>query len=167
VCQELRDCISVHVGIWAAAVKMDDRCLHKVERAMLDSPGWPLVILGHSLGAGTATLLGLRWRSRGLFPGFKVSRSLSLPPPPLSLSRARALSLSPTMMMMSFILFFQKQKQIASRWTSLCLLPLPSPAMLDGSAVCFSGSFLRLCSASAASSSFPTGHPRCPPGLLS
>jgi putative lipase involved disintegration of autophagic bodies len=90
VCQEFRDGISVHAGIWAAAVKMDERCLHIVERAMLDRPGWPLVILGHSLGAGTATLLGLRWRSRGLFPGFKVSRSRSL-----SLARARALSLPP------------------------------------------------------------------------
>jgi hypothetical protein len=90
VCQELRDGISEHAGIWAAAVKMEVRGLHIVESAMRDRSGWPLVILGHSLGAGTATLLGLRWRSRGLFPGLKVSRCRSL-----SLARARALSLRP------------------------------------------------------------------------
>ena len=70
--EELREGVSVHAGIWAAAVKMDERCLEIVSRAMLDRPDWQLVLMGHSLGAGTATLLGMRWRSRGLFPGFKV-----------------------------------------------------------------------------------------------
>jgi hypothetical protein len=59
-------------GIWAAAVKMDERCLAIVTKALEDRPGWPLVICGHSLGAGTGSLLGMRWRGKGLFPGFKV-----------------------------------------------------------------------------------------------
>ena len=74
---------------------------------MRDRSGWPLVILGHSLGAGTATLLGLRWRSRGLFPGLKVSRCRSLS---LSRARARALRISPTMIMMSFIFVLSELK---------------------------------------------------------
>ena len=64
--------VAVHAGIWAAAVKMDDRCLTIVKRAMDDRPGWPLVICGHSLGAGTGSLLAMRWRGMGLFPGLKV-----------------------------------------------------------------------------------------------
>ena len=63
---------SVHAGIWAAAVNMDGRCLEIVKKAMNERPGWPLVMCGHSLGAGTSSLLAMRWRGMGLFPGLKV-----------------------------------------------------------------------------------------------
>jgi hypothetical protein len=58
---------------------MDERCLAIVTKALEDRPGWPLVICGHSLGAGTGSLLGMRWRGKGLFPGFKVN-AFATPP---------------------------------------------------------------------------------------
>ncbi len=57
-------------------------------QALSERPGWPLVICGHSLGGGTASLLGIRWRSKGLFPGFKVYAYAT---PPVVSSEAIAL----------------------------------------------------------------------------
>jgi hypothetical protein len=54
----------VHRGMWESAVRMDGNLRHTIEEAI--APGGPcegmrLRVVGHSLGAGVASLLTLRW----------------------------------------------------------------------------------------------------------
>ena len=54
----------VHRGMWESAVRMDGNLRHTIEEAL--APGGPcagmrLRLVGHSLGAGVASLLTLRW----------------------------------------------------------------------------------------------------------
>ena len=55
----------VHRGMWESAVRLDGKLRHLIEEALAPgSPheGWRLRVVGHSLGAGVAALLTLRWR---------------------------------------------------------------------------------------------------------
>jgi len=105
--EEIKCGISVHAGIWAAAVKMDERCLEIVTKAMGDRPGWPLVICGHSLGAATGSLVGMRWRGNGLFPGLKVY-AFGVPPIISSTTIARDAH--------EYITSFQCSDDFVTRW---------------------------------------------------
>ena len=60
----------VHRGMWESAVRMDGNLRHVVEQALEPGgacEGMRLLLVGHSLGAGVASLLALRW-----FPLFRT-----------------------------------------------------------------------------------------------
>ena len=99
--------VSVHAGIWAAAVNMDKRCLDLVTKALAERPGWPLVLCGHSLGAGTASLLGMRWRAMGVFPALHVYAFAT--PPTVDCAKIVADS-------HSYITAFQCGDDFVTRW---------------------------------------------------
>ena len=57
----------VHRGMWESAVRMDGNLRHVIEQAFEPGgvcEGMKLRVVGHSLGAGVASLLTLRWQVR-------------------------------------------------------------------------------------------------------
>lgn len=63
---------SVHRGMWESAVRMDGKLRHMIEEALAPGgacEGMRLRVVGHSLGAGVASLLTLRWRE--MVPAFR------------------------------------------------------------------------------------------------
>jgi hypothetical protein len=55
---------TVHIGMWESAVLMDAQLSTTIEEALHGvCKGYKLTVTGHSLGAGVATLLALRWKS--------------------------------------------------------------------------------------------------------
>lgn len=75
--------IRCHEGIWTAALTMADDLEELISNLFLPS-GYKILICGHSLGAGTACLLGVLLRSRiaELRGGDKL-RVLAIAPPPV------------------------------------------------------------------------------------
>ena len=53
-----------------SAVSISRDCRRLISATLAAHPGYKLVITGHSLGAGTASVLGTMWRET--FPGVKV-----------------------------------------------------------------------------------------------
>ena len=116
-----------------------------------------------------------RWHGHVAWLALAQQRSLSgLKGLSLSLSlaraRARARALSDHDNDVFYICSFRTKNRLLQDGQSLCLLPLPSPAMLDGSAVCFL--IFRVIPPPPPPppppphSSFLTGRPRCPPGSV-
>eukprot|EP00286_Rhodomonas_abbreviata_P024350 CAMPEP_0181314168 /NCGR_PEP_ID=MMETSP1101-20121128/14664_1 /TAXON_ID=46948 /ORGANISM="Rhodomonas abbreviata, Strain Caron Lab Isolate" /LENGTH=489 /DNA_ID=CAMNT_0023421223 /DNA_START=24 /DNA_END=1489 /DNA_ORIENTATION=+ len=61
------DLETVHMGMWESAVRLDGELSHIVEHALRPGgkcEGMALRLTGHSLGAGVASLLALRWQAR-------------------------------------------------------------------------------------------------------
>ncbi|ETO24274.1 hypothetical protein RFI_12883, partial [Reticulomyxa filosa] len=56
--------IHVHGGIYSAAQKVSHSTLRPVEKFIRDNPQYHVVITGHSLGAGVASLLGFLWNEK-------------------------------------------------------------------------------------------------------
>jgi len=52
----------VHAGMWKAAKRLSLDLSPRVSQLLVENPDFQLVVTGHSLGAGTATLLTLLWR---------------------------------------------------------------------------------------------------------
>jgi hypothetical protein len=54
---------TVHIGMWESAVLMDAQLSTVIAEALHGvCKGYKLTLTGHSLGAGVATLLALRWK---------------------------------------------------------------------------------------------------------
>lgn len=83
--------IRCHEGIWTAAKMMADDTQELIEHLFLPG-GFKLIIVGHSLGAGTACLLGMILRSR--LPALRKKESLRVmafaSPPVLNYDAAAA-----------------------------------------------------------------------------
>ena len=61
---------SAHNGMYEAAMSVSRHTRSTIESLMLQYPEYSLVIVGHSLGGGTAAVLGTIWLE--LFPNLKV-----------------------------------------------------------------------------------------------
>ena len=72
----------VHAGIFECALNIADETRHLVLKALDDNPEYELIICGHSLGAGTTSLLALIWKQDKeiMRRGFKA---LAYAPPPV------------------------------------------------------------------------------------
>lgn len=72
----------VHKGIMTGAIKLSEELADKTKEALEANPGYTVVIVGHSLGAGATALLTLLWLSDPYF----ISRGLrayAYAPPPV------------------------------------------------------------------------------------
>lgn len=81
------DACFVHDGMWRSAQRLDSDLKGTVWAVLETRPGHRLIITGHSLGAGVASLLHLRWRP---LLGDRVSCIAFASPQVLDVAAARA-----------------------------------------------------------------------------
>ena len=67
---ESKEVAKAHNGMFKAAKKVSEQVLPIIMSQLHQNPGYELIIVGHSLGAGTAAVLGTMWISQ--IPGIKV-----------------------------------------------------------------------------------------------
>mmetsp|Transcript_15311 Transcript_15311/g.21847 ORF Transcript_15311/g.21847 Transcript_15311/m.21847 type:complete len:947 (-) Transcript_15311:107-2947(-) len=65
-----RDSSRAHYGMLESARKLASKCKKLIQSELALYPDFGLVIVGHSLGGGTAAILGSLWKN--VFPGLKV-----------------------------------------------------------------------------------------------
>lgn len=102
---------AVHMGMWETAVRMDAELGEVVEEALAGScKGLALRLTGHSLGAGVATLLALRWEKRfarfEMEEGWRVKCFAFAPPCTVSLRMADASTKTVTSLVRGFFFRF-------------------------------------------------------------
>jgi len=79
--------IAVHDGMWRAAQKVKAQLQETIEAELAKRPDFKLLLTGHSLGAGVATLLCLLWRREYKD---RVQCIAFGPPPTLDVAAAQA-----------------------------------------------------------------------------
>ena len=67
-----RDVIWAHQGMLNGALQVGEEARDMVAAQLAANPGYKLVLVGHSLGAGTAAILGTIWLNNGTFPELAV-----------------------------------------------------------------------------------------------
>jgi hypothetical protein len=77
-----------HSGMLEAAKRVSATIAPVVARTVSERPGWEVVVTGHSLGAGVASLLTVLWGET--IAGAKITCHAYAPPCTLTLDRARS-----------------------------------------------------------------------------